>query len=68
MKDNPELEDEVAKKHVQRMEHHFGRDPAMIGYSWLNGIKGGYKAKKEQEDVHQHWHVQKIKDAYRKIK
>lgn len=64
MEDNPGLEDEVAKRHLSRLEHHFGQDPEKIGYSWLNGIRGGYQAEKKKLDVKNHWHVKKIKQAY----
>jgi hypothetical protein len=65
MQDNPGLEDNVAEKHLSRLEHHFGKDPAKIGYAWLEGIKGTYKADKEKKDIGSHWHVKKIKDAYK---
>lgn len=64
MQDNPGLEDKIAAKHLARLEHHFGKDPAKLGYSWLNGIQGTYKATKENKDIKNHWHVVKIKDAY----
>lgn len=64
MEDNPGLEDDIASRHLKRLEHHFGQDPEKIGYSWLNGIKGGYDAKKQKKDIKNHWHVVKIKHAY----
>jgi hypothetical protein len=64
MQDNPGLEDAVANKHLKRLEHHFGPDPAKIGYAWLSGISGTYKANKENKNIHDHWHVKKIKTAY----
>ena len=64
MHDNPGLEDQIAQKHVSRLEHHFGQDPAKIGYAWLNGISGTNKAAKEGKDIQNHWHVQKVKNAY----
>jgi hypothetical protein len=64
MQDNPELEEAVASKHIARLEHHFGQNPSQIGYAWLNGVQGTYKAKKDHADIENHWHVKKIKDAY----
>lgn len=64
MQDNPTLENAVAEKHLARLEHHFGPNPEKIGYAWLNGIQGTYKAGKEGKDISQHWHVQKIRHAY----
>jgi hypothetical protein len=66
--DNPGFEDAVAAKHLARLEHHFGQNPSKIGYSWLEGIKGTYRAQKENKDIEGHWHVKKIKDAYAKEK
>lgn len=68
MDDNPGLEDKIATAHLNRLEHHFGQDPQKIGYAWLEGIRGTYKAGKEKKDISQHWHVKKIKDAYGKTK
>lgn len=68
MEDNPGLEDAVAQKHLQRLEHHFGQDPAKIGYAWLEGIRGTYKAGKEKKNINEHWHVKKITSAYGKEK
>lgn len=64
IQDNPGLEDSIADKHLARLEHHFGKDPAKIGYAWLEGIQGGLKASKENKDIGSHWHVKKIKQAY----
>lgn len=66
MHDNPGLEDAVANKHLSRLEHHFGNDPSKIGYAWLNGVSGTYKAGKENKDISKHWHVKKVTDAYAK--
>ena len=68
MEDNSGLEDAVAQKHLQRLEHHFGKNPAKIGYAWLNGIRGTYKANKDKTDINSHWHVKKITEAYGKEK
>jgi 2'-5' RNA ligase len=64
MQDNPGLEDSVAQRHLKRLEHHFGQDPAKIGYAWLQGITGTYQASKENKDIHGHWHVRKIKTYF----
>jgi hypothetical protein len=64
MQDNPGLEDAVANKHLKRLEHHFGQDPTKIGYAWLSGITGTYKAKKENVNLDDHWHVKKINKIY----
>ena len=64
LQDNPGLEDKIAEKHLARLEHHFGQDPAKIGYAWLEGISGTYKAGKDKKDIQDHWHVKKIKNAY----
>lgn len=66
LQDNPGLEDQIAQKHVARLEHHFGKDPAKIGYAWLNGIQGTHKADKAGKDIQNHWHVEKVKQAYMK--
>lgn len=68
VEDNPGLEDAVAQKHLQRLEHHFGQNPSKIGYAWLNGIRGMYSAGKQKKDINSHWHVLKIKEAYDKEK
>ena len=68
MQDNPDMEDTVAQKHVARLEHHFGQNPETIGYSWLNGVSGTYKAQKQKIDIKNHWHARKIRDAYDKEK
>lgn len=68
MQDNPGLEDAVAQRHLKRLEHHFGRNPAHIGYAWLQGISGTYKVRNDQAKIDEHWHVKKIKDAYAKGK
>jgi hypothetical protein len=68
MEDNPGLEDTIAQRHLQRLEHHFGKDPSKLGYAWLEGIRGTYKAGKENKNINDHWHVKKIRDAYGKEK
>ena len=64
MKDNHGLEDAIAEKHVARLEHHFGQNPSAIGYGWLNGISGTYKAQKTKQNINNHWHVVKINKEY----
>jgi hypothetical protein len=64
MEDNPGLEDIIADRHLSRLEHHFGENPSELGYAWLNGVRGTYKAKKQNHDIENHWHVRKIKSAY----
>ena len=66
--DNPGLEDAIAEKHLSRLEHHFGRNPASIGHAWISGISGTNKALKQGQDINKHWHVMKINDAYSKEK
>lgn len=68
MQDNPGLEDKIAERHLSRLEHHFGHDPAKLGFAWLEGINGTYKAEKEKKDIQDHWHVKKIRDAYGRMK
>ena len=68
MEDNPGLEDAVAAKHLARLEHHFGKDPSKIGYAWLEGIRGTYRADKDKKNINDHWHVKKINAAYGKEK
>jgi len=64
MRDNPGLEDTIAKQHLKRLEKHFGNDPQKIGYAWLEGIRGTYKAQHDKQDISKHWHVIKINNAY----
>lgn len=68
MQDNPGLEDKVATYHLKRLEHHFGKNPAKLGYAWLEGIRGTYRAMKQGRDIPDHWHVKKIRAAYGKEK
>lgn len=64
MRDNPGLEDAIAKQHLKRLEKHFGQNPQKIGYAWLEGIRGTYKAQQNKQDISKHWHVMKISNAY----
>lgn len=64
MHDNPGLEDAVAQSHLKRLESHFGNNPQKIGYAWLEGIRGTYKALQNKQDINNHWHVKKITQHY----
>lgn len=64
MRDNPGLEDAIAKQHLKRLERHFGQDPQKIGFSWYNGISGTNKAVKNKQDIGNHFHVKKIMSHY----
>lgn len=66
MKRNPELGETVAERHVQRLERQFGQDPSKIGYAWFQGIRGTHDAIKQKKDIENHWHVKKIRDAYKR--
>jgi hypothetical protein len=68
MQDNKGLEDQVATKHLGRLEHHFGQNPPALGYAWLEGIKGTYAAQKQKKDIGSHWHAKKVTEAYSKEK
>jgi len=68
LQDNPGLEQGIAERHLRRLEHHFGQDPAKIAYAWLNGISGTNKALKNHEDINNHWHVKKVNNAYNSFK
>lgn len=65
MHDNPGLEDQVANAHIARLEHHFSDNANEIGFAWLNGVTGTYKARKDKKNIENHWHVLKIKAAYK---
>ena len=66
MQDNPGLEDAIADRHLQRLEHHFGQNPDKVGFAWNQGIHGTYRAKPDA--VNQHQYTRKIKDAWSKVK
>lgn len=68
MQDNPDLEEVVADRHLKRLEHHFGQDPERLGFAWNQGILGTYRALREKKDIGNHWHVLKIKNAYKEGK
>lgn len=64
MADHKGLEDQIADRHLAHLEKHFGNDPDMLGYAWLEGIRGAHHAKDKCVDIKNHWHVAKIRDAY----
>jgi hypothetical protein len=68
MKQNPELERQIASSHYDRLAKKFGHDPVKIGYGWLMGITRTNQALKQKQNLHDHWHVQKILKNYNKIK
>jgi len=68
MQQHPELEEIIASRHYDRLSRKFGHDHQKIGYAWLNGITGTMKALKRGDDISDHWHVQKITNAYNKAK
>jgi 8-oxo-dGTP pyrophosphatase MutT (NUDIX family) len=68
MHDNKGLEDQIADRHLSHMEHVLGKNPEHLGFGWLNGISGTLKARKNNQDIKNHWHVKKIRDAYNKGK
>lgn len=64
LQDNPELEQQVAERHLSRLEHHFGHDPATLGYAWLNGVVGTNRDLKRGINPNTHWHAAKVVKAY----
>jgi len=68
MRDNKGLEDTIADRHLTHIEHRLGKDPEQAGYAWFNGISGALKAKKNKQDIKNHFHVKKIREAYDKEK
>ena len=65
MQDNPQLEEQITDRHIERLRHHFGDDPAKLGYAWINGINGTHKAINSKQNINNHWHVTKVMNAYR---
>lgn len=65
---HPELQHKIAKKHLERMSKVFNNNLAAIGYGWFNGVTGTKRAIKQGKDISNHWHVQKIKNAYKQVK
>lgn len=47
MEDNVGLDDDIAKRHGDRLKHHFGKSEEKIKYAWANGIRETYKKYKE---------------------
>lgn len=64
---NPELDREVARKHLNRIKNHFGNDIDKIAMAWLNGITGTKRAINQGKNIKDHWHVQKVRNAYQDI-
>lgn len=60
---HPELDRTLASHYYDQSAKNFGHDPVKIGHSWLNGIRGTYKALKSGKDIKNHWHVNKILNA-----
>jgi hypothetical protein len=68
IQDNPGLERAIAVRHLNRLEHHFGQDPATIGFAWNQGISGAKQKIKSGVDPKKHWHGSKVLEAYNKGK
>jgi len=68
MDEHPELEGIIASRHYDRVARKFGHDPAKVGYAWLNGITGTARAVRDKKDINNHWHVQKILNAFKDSK
>ena len=64
MQDNPKLEHEIANRHLQRLEHHFGQNPNALSFAWNQGITGTNRALQQKHDIGSHPYVQKFKQAY----
>jgi len=64
MQDNKGLEDLIAQKHLERLEHHFGHNPEAISFAWNQGVTGTNRALKAKQDIAKHPYVQKFKQAY----
>jgi len=64
MQDNPKLEEQIADKHLSRLEHHFGQNPSLIAFSWNQGVTGTNRALNQKHDISSHPYVQKFKHAY----
>lgn len=68
MHDNKGLENVIADRHLSHLEHVLGHNPDDLSYAWLNGAQGTLSAKKNKQDIKNHWHVSKVRDAYNKGK
>ena len=66
MTNHPDLENQIASRHYDRLSTHFGHDPAKIGFAWLNGITGAKRAIRSNKNIKNHWHVKKILKEYNK--
>jgi len=65
LQDNPKLEQEIANKHLSRLEHHFGQDPNKLSFAWNHGIVGTNRSLKQKQDISSHPYVQKFNAAYK---
>jgi hypothetical protein len=68
MKDNPDLENVIADRHLSHMEHRLGKDPGQLGYAWLMGTQGTLNDRKRGTDIKNHWRTKRVEDAYGKGK
>lgn len=66
IQDNPGLDRDIAERHLRRLEHHFGQNPATLGMAWLDGITGTKQKMKQGMNPSSHWHSKKILHAYGK--
>lgn len=64
MNKNPGLEKQIAEAHYDRIAKHFGDNPQKIGFAWLNGITGTWRALKENRPLDKHFYVKRILKAY----
>jgi hypothetical protein len=68
MQDNKGLEDLIAQKHLERLEHHFGHNPEAIAYAYNHGIIGTNRALKARQNISNHPYVKKFKQYYERNK
>ena len=68
MQDNKGLEDLIAQKHLERLEHHFGNDPEKIAFAYNHGIIGTNRALKAKQNISEHPYVQKFRQYYKEGK
>ena len=64
MNKNPGLEKQIAEAHYDRLAKQFGDNPQKIGYAWLNGVAGTWKALKEKRPLDNHYYVKRLLKAY----
>jgi hypothetical protein len=68
MQDNKGLEDLIAQKHLERLEHHFGHNPEAIARAWNTGITSTNRAINHKENIELHPYVKKFKQYYKDTK